>query len=133
MVIVDEAHLLDREMLEEIRFLLNFRMDSYNPMSLILVGQPELRRILQLQVYEAIVQRVNLRYHLPPMERKEVKDYVAHHLKTAGISSAIFTDDALDVVYEYAGGITRKVNNVCLACLMAATVEQKPARPNKVR
>jgi len=124
-VIVDEAHLLDREMLEEIRFLLNFRMDSYNPMSLILVGQPELRRILQLQVYEAIAQRVNLRYHLPPMEREEVKDYVDHHLKTAGVSSPIFTDDALDVVYEYAGGIARKVNNVCLACLMAAAVEQK--------
>ncbi|WP_075859805.1 ExeA family protein [Carboxydothermus pertinax] len=124
-VIVDEAHLLDREMLEEIRFLLNFRMDSYNPMSLILVGQPELRRILQLQVYEAIAQRINLRYHLPPMEREEAKGYVAHHLRTAGASSTIFTDDALDMVYEYAGGIARKINNLCIACLMAAAAEQK--------
>lgn len=124
-VIVDEAHLLDREMLEEIRFLLNFRMDSYNPMSLILVGQPELKRILQLQIYEAIAQRVNVRYHLLPMERVETKDYILHHLKTAGISSAIFTDDALDIIYDFAAGVARKVNNLCLACLLSAASQNK--------
>jgi type II secretory pathway predicted ATPase ExeA len=124
-VIVDEAHLLDREMLEEIRFLLNFRMDSYNPMGLILVGQPELRRILQLQIYEAIAQRVNVRYHLVSLDQAETKDYVVHHLKTAGISAAIFTDDALDVVYDFSGGIARKINNLCLACLLAAASENK--------
>lgn len=124
-VIVDEAHLLNKEMLEEIRFLLNFRMDSYNPMSLILVGQPELRRMLQLQIYDAITQRVNLRYHLPSMDRKETGDYVIHHLKAAGVTTAIFTDDALDIIYEYTGGIARKVNNVCLSCLMASAIQQK--------
>jgi type II secretory pathway predicted ATPase ExeA len=72
-VIIDEAYLLDRKMLEEIRFLLNFRMDLYNPMSLILIGHPKL--------YEAIAQRVNLRFQLPPMEQKEIKDYVVHHYK----------------------------------------------------
>lgn len=124
-VIVDEAHLLDREMLEEIRFLLNFRMDSYNPMSLILVGQPELKRILQLQIYEAIAQRVNLRYHLNAMEIAETKEYVMHHLKTAGASSSIFTDDALDLIHDYSVGIARKVNNLCLACLLAAASDEK--------
>jgi type II secretory pathway predicted ATPase ExeA len=124
-IIIDEAHLLDKEMLEEMRFLLNFRMDSYNPLSLILVGQPELKRVLQLQVYEAIAQRVNLRYHLPPMDRQESKEYVCHHLKVAGATSSIFTDDALDVIYEYSGGIARKINNVCLACLLSASASQK--------
>lgn len=80
------------------RFLLNFRMDSYNPLSFMLVGQPELKMVLQLQVYEAIAQRVNLRYHLPPMDRQESKEDVCHHLKVAGITSSIFTDDALDVI-----------------------------------
>jgi type II secretory pathway predicted ATPase ExeA len=64
------------------------------------VGQPELKRVLQLQVYEAIAQRVNFRYHLPPMDRQESKEYVYHHLKVAGITSSIFTDDALDVIYN---------------------------------
>jgi type II secretory pathway predicted ATPase ExeA len=123
--IIDEAHLLGKEMLEEIRFLLNFHMDSYNPMSLILVGQPELRRVFQLQVYEAISQRLNLRYHLPPMDREEMCGYVAHHLKMAGVVSSIFTDDALDVIFEFSGGISRKVNNICLACLLDAGIKQK--------
>jgi hypothetical protein len=100
-------------------------LDSYNPLSLILVGQPELKRVLQLQVYEAIAQRVNLRYHLPPLDRQESKEYVCHHLKVAGITSSIFTDDALDVIYEYSGGIARKINNVCLACLLSASASQK--------
>jgi type II secretory pathway predicted ATPase ExeA len=123
--IIDESHLLGKEMLEEIRFLLNFRMDSYNPMSLILVGQPELRRVLQLQIYEAISQRLNLRYHLPPMDREEMRGYVAHHLKMAGVVSALFTDDALEVIFEFSGGIARKVNNICLACLLDAAIRQK--------
>ncbi len=123
--IIDEAHLLGKEMLEEFRFLLNFHYDSYNPMSLILVGQPELRRVFQLQVYEAISQRLNLRYHLPPMDREEMCDYVAHHLKMAGAVSSIFTDDALEVIFEFSGGIARKVNNICLACLLDASIRQK--------
>ena len=70
-IIIDEGHLLKREMLEEIRFLTNFKMDSFSPMSLILLGQPELRRILSTQIYEAIVQRLNLRFHLPGMSLEE--------------------------------------------------------------
>ena len=66
-IISDEAHLLSREMLEEVRFLLNFKMDSYNPMSLILTGQSELREILKKQIYEAICQRIDIRYHLIPL------------------------------------------------------------------
>lgn len=72
-IIIDEGHLLKREMLEEIRFLTNFKMDSFSPMSLILLGQPELRRILSTQIYEAIVQRLNLRFHLPGMSLEETK------------------------------------------------------------
>ena len=60
MVIGDEAHLLDREMLEEVRFLLNFKMDSQSPMALILVGQSELWEKFQLQAYAAIRQRIDI-------------------------------------------------------------------------
>jgi type II secretory pathway predicted ATPase ExeA len=63
-VVVDEAHLLDREMLEEVRFLLNFRMDAMSPMALILVGQTELWEKLQLQSYAAIRQRIDLQSKL---------------------------------------------------------------------
>ena len=124
-VIIDEGHLLGKEMLEEIRFLTNFRMDSYTPMSLMLLGQPELRRILQMQIYEAITQRVNVRFHLPGMDLGETTGYIDHHLKIAGVQNQLFTEDAYEVVHEYCGGIARKVNNVCTACLLDAFAQRK--------
>jgi general secretion pathway protein A len=75
-VIVDEAHLLSREMLEEIRFLLNLRMDSYSALSLVLVGQTELRETLKLQVNKAIWQRVDIRFHLTTLTREETAAYI---------------------------------------------------------
>lgn len=124
-VVVDEAHLLSREMLEEIRFLLNSKMDSYNPLGLILVGQSELKETLRLQVYEAICQRINIRFHLSPMGQEETKSYITRHMEAAGAAQMLFTDSALDVVHEYSGGVARKINNLCIASLMHASGAKK--------
>lgn len=124
-IINDEAHLLSREMLEEIRFLLNFKMDSYNPLGLILVGQSEIKEILKLQIYEAISQRVNVRYHIPPFDRTQTVEYVGKHLEYAGAANEIYTDAAYEVIYEYSGRIARKINNVCTVCLMHAATSKK--------
>jgi type II secretory pathway predicted ATPase ExeA len=124
-IVIDEGHLLGREMFEEIRFLTNFHMDSYSPMSLLLLGQPELRRILRMQIYEAIVQRVNVRFHLPGMELSETAGYVGHHLKLAGVQNPIFTEDAVETIHEFTGGIARKINNICTACLLDAYAQRK--------
>ena len=120
-IIVDEAHLLSREMLEEIRFLLNVRMDSYSALSLILVGQTELRDTLKLQVNKAIWQRVDMRFHLPALNRDETAAYIAKHLAAVKASGEIFTQAAIGVIHEYCEGIPRKANKVAVACLMAAT------------
>ena len=119
-VIVDEAHLLSREMLEEIRFLLNLRMDSYSAMSLILVGQTELRETLKLQVNKAIWQRVDMRFHLQALTREETAAYIAKHLATVKTPGEIFTHAAVGVINDYCEGIPRQVNKVAIACLMAA-------------
>jgi len=119
-VIVDEAHLLSREMLEEIRFLLNLRMDSYSTLSLILVGQSELRETLKLQVNKAIVQRVDMRFHLPALSKEETTAYVAKHLAAVKTPGEIFTQAATGVIHEYCEGIPRMVNKVAIACLLAA-------------
>jgi general secretion pathway protein A len=119
-VIVDEAHLLSREMLEEIRFLLNLRMDSYSALSLILVGQTELREMLKLQINNAIWQRVDMRFHLPALSKEETAAYIAKHLAAAKTPGEIFTQTAIGVIYNYCQGIARKVNKVAIACLMAA-------------
>lgn len=124
-IIIDEGHLLSKEMLEEIRFLMNLRMDSFYPMSLILVGQPEMKRLLHLQTFEAIAQRVNLRFHLPGMELAETKNYVNNHLKVAGVHNPVFTDDALEAIHDFTQGIARKTNNVCTSCLLHAFAGKK--------
>lgn len=123
-IITDEAHLLTREMLEEVRFLLNFKMDAYNPMSLILVGQSELRDILKKQIYEAICQRIDIRYHLPPYDRQQTGEYIKRHLEYAGETRDIFTDKAVSEIYEYSHGVARKINKVCTASLMHAAQRQ---------
>lgn len=124
-IILDEGHLLKRDMLEEIRFLTNFRMDSFSPMSLLLLGQPELKRILNTQIYEAIVQRLGIRFHLDGMNRSETKGYIIHHLKIAGVTNEIFTDMAIDVIHEFTQGIPRKINNLCCASLLSGFGERK--------
>ena len=117
-VIVDEAHLLDREMLEEVRFLLNFKMDAQSPMALILVGQNELWDRLQLQSYAAIRQRIDLQCRLQHLDRSQVEAYVVRHLTYAGADHDIFSDSALDVVFHYSSGSARLINKLCTHCLL---------------
>jgi len=133
-IITDEAHLLSREMLEEIRFLLNFKMDSYNPLSLILVGQSELKELLKLQIYEAITQRINIRYQLPIFDVQETKEYIEKHLEYGGASGPIFTEAALEVICEYTGGVARKINNICTSSIMhAASIKKRLIDDHMVR
>lgn len=112
-VVVDEAHLLDREMLEEVRFLLNFKMDAQSPMALILVGQSELWDRIGLQAYAAIRQRIDLQCKLPHYDRAETGAYIERHMTYAGADRDIFTDGAIDEVFRFASGSARMINKVC--------------------
>ena len=117
-VIVDEAHLLDREMLEEVRFLLNFKMDAESPMALILVGQSELWDRLGLQAYAAIRQRIDLQCRFPHLDRSQVGEYMQRHLSYAGAAQDIFSDGAIDEIFRFTCGTARLVNKVCTHCLL---------------
>lgn len=117
-VVVDEAHLLDREMLEEVRFLLNFKMDAQSPMALILVGQNELWDRLQMQTYAAIRQRVDLQCKFGHYDRSQVEAYMARHLAYAGATRDIFTDGAVDEIYRFSSGTVRLVNKIATHCLI---------------
>lgn len=117
-VVVDEAHLLDREMLEEVRFLLNFKMDAQSPMALILVGQSELWDRLNLQAYAAIRQRIDLQCKLPYYDRAQTGDYIQRHMTFAGAEHDIFTDSAIDDIFRFSSGTARMINKVCTHCLL---------------
>jgi type II secretory pathway predicted ATPase ExeA len=82
---LDESQLLSHEALQLLPLLLNFEMDSCQYLSLLLVGQPLLRRTLSLQTHEALRQRIAVHYHLEGLSREELDSYLAHQLKAAGV------------------------------------------------
>lgn len=124
-VIIDESHLLDREMFEEIRFLLNQKMDSESPLALILVGQTEIWDKLRRQVYMAVLQRLDIRCHLQHLDEAETKSYILHHLRLAGSSADIFSDAAISEIFRYAAGSPRLINKACTHCLIFGHQQHK--------
>ncbi len=125
-LIVDEAHLLDQRMLEELRLLLNVRMDSQAGAALVLVGHTELRRTLRLSIHEALWQRTSVRYHLRPLDLTETGAYIRHQVEVAGYrGQALFSDGFVAKAFDYTKGIPRQINLVCTHALMAGCAEGK--------
>lgn len=119
-VIIDEAQLIpSKDTFDEIRLLTNFQLDDLNLVTLILIGQPELRKRLKHRSYQALRQRIGIQYHLGPMGREDTGNYVAFRLKDAGGDPDLFTGDAVDTVYRYSGGLPRMINNICANALLS--------------
>lgn len=119
-LIVDEAHLLSGDQLEELRLLTNADMDSHSPFAALLIGQPTLRRRMKLGTFAALDQRISLRCHMSGMSREETKSYISHHLKLAGRSDTLFSDDAASLIHQTSRGLPRAVNNLALQSMIAA-------------
>jgi type II secretory pathway predicted ATPase ExeA len=118
-IIIDEAQLIpSKETFEEIRLLTNFQLDTANLLSLILVGQPDLKKRLNHKVYLPLRQRIGLFYHLGPLEESEIKGYVEHRLRISGLEEPLFTDGALKKLYQYSGGIPRLINSLAASALL---------------
>ena len=117
---LDESQLLSHESLEILPLLLNFEMDSCQYLSLLMVGQPLLRRTLSLQIHEPLRQRIAVHYHLEGLSREELDGYLAHQLKAAGVKQSLFDDTARQALYQATKGIIRKVNSLALAALRLA-------------
>ena len=124
--ILEEAHLLEKETLEEFRFLLNSDFDSKSNLALILVGQKELwENKLRLQTYSAIRQRIDISIVLSRLEQSEVSKYIRSHLEYSGYMGELFTSDAEEEIYIVSGGIPRMINRICEKSLMYAYQQQK--------
>ena len=85
-------------------------------MTFLLIGQPELRDMIRK--YKQLDQRIAIRYHLNPLNDAEATNYILYRLEIAGCTEPIFTKDALESIYNYSGGIPRKMNNVCDLALL---------------
>ena len=124
-VVVDEAHLLAADQLEELRLLTNAEMDSHSAFACLLVGQPTLRRRIKLGTFAALDQRIALRFAMPPMTPGETAAYIAHHLSLAGRADTLFSDDATALIHQVSRGLPRAVNNLALQALIATYAAKK--------
>lgn len=119
-IIIDEAQLIpNKDTFEEIRLLTNFQLDDANLLSLILVGQPDLRCRLNHKAYLPLKQRIGLFYHLGPISEDEIIGYVEHRLRVGGCEEQLFTGEALKALHAYSGGVPRLINSLATAALLS--------------
>jgi type II secretory pathway predicted ATPase ExeA len=121
-LVVDEAQHLRPDVLEDLRLLTNYEMDSQNRFCLILVGQAELRRRLAMAVHEALNQRIVVRYHVTGLSREELPGYLTHHLRLAGTELPVFEPAAVEALFQASDGLLRKVNGLAHHALLAAAI-----------
>jgi general secretion pathway protein A len=125
-LIIDEAQDLDEHMLEQIRLLSNLETDDRKLLQIVLMGQPELRDRLNKHELRQLRQRITVRYHLQPLSRFEVNQYIQHRLEISGAKGApYFTKPALWRIFNYSKGIPRLVNAICDKALLAGYVQQR--------
>jgi general secretion pathway protein A len=124
-LVVDEAQNLAPEVLEQVRLLTNLETNTQKLLQIILIGQPELRELLDRNELRQLAQRITGRYHLHPLTHQETIAYVRHRLRVAGATSDIFTPYALSEVHRLAGGVPRVINVICDRALLGAYTQDR--------
>lgn len=134
-LIVDEAHHLSSEILEEIRLLSNLETTDEKLLQIVLVGQPEFDETLDAVNLRQLKQRIALRAHLGSLDAAETREYIEKRLQIAGADqkrAAIFSSDALMAIYHYSQGLPRLINSISENALIAAYARQLPTVPSEV-
>lgn len=122
-IIVDEAQAIkSKSVFEEIRLLLNFQSDDRFLLTLLLLGQPELKE--KVGDIPQLEQRFSVRYHLTTLNFPESVNYIQHRCQTAGRQERIFTDEAYKGIYQASQGVPRKINNICDISLLVGQSRQ---------
>lgn len=124
-IVIDEAQLLKSENLFEIQIILNFDIDSTDPVIFILVGQTYLKDIITRPIHGSLNQRFTLKYNITSLEKEEVKRYIEHHLKICGVTKEIFTASSIEAIYNNTGGNPRGIGNIATKALTLASIEKK--------
>jgi len=124
LVVVDEAQNMDASMHEELRLLSNLNAGKDQLLSIVLVGQPELREILKRPALQQIAQRVSAEYHLEALNCAETESYIRHRLLHAGGDSELFTAETHQIIAHHSRGIPRLINVICDTALVYGYAEQ---------
>ena len=127
LLVVDEAHLLSPELLEEVRLLTNLETSQQKLLQIVLAGQPEFDQILDSHELRQLKQRITLRCHLEALSLQQTKDYMGRRLSIAGADagSQIFSEAAVEAVFRHSRGIPRLINTICESALLAGYAKQE--------
>ena len=123
-IVLDEAQYLKTGILNDLKILLNFDMDSKNYISLILVGQPSLNNILRRNIFDALSQRITVSYNMCGFSKNELNEYIDSRIKLAHGNNGIFNEQAIEAIYNASNGSIRVVNNIITKSLIIGKSKQ---------
>lgn len=128
-LVIDEAQNLGPEQLEQIRLLSNLETEKEKLLQIILVGQPELNKKLQLYELRQLRQRIAVYFNISPLDKNDVKGYIYHRITRVmrnpeALNNVIFTENAIDTIYEFTKGSPRTINILCDRALLAGYVAE---------
>jgi type II secretory pathway predicted ATPase ExeA len=116
-VVIDEAHTIeDRNIFEEIRLLLNYQFEDKFLLTLLIIGQPELKD--KIEGNKQLNQRIAMRFYLEPLDLRDAEAYIRHRLQVAGGAAGLFSPEAVRLIHERGGGIPRRINQLCDTSLL---------------
>ncbi len=126
-LIIDEAQMLSVDVLEQLRLLTNLETNERKLLQIVLIGQPELRQLLERPELEQLAQRVIARFHLKALSSKETEHYIRHRLSVAGMTRQIpFDRAAIQRVHEISRGVPRRINLLCDRAMLGAYAHGRP-------
>jgi type II secretory pathway predicted ATPase ExeA len=117
-IIIDEIHMAQSAVLDDLRMLFNFRMDSANPFILILSGGPLIRNKLALNICYPLKQRICVKYSMRGLSPEETGAYLKSRMALAGITGDVFSEESVLNIHSSSGGYPRNINNIAIASLM---------------
>jgi type II secretory pathway predicted ATPase ExeA len=117
-IILDEMHMASSGILDDIRMLFNFRMDSINPYVLVLAAQPPIRTKLAINMSLPLRQRIANKYTMKGLTLPETAEYINSRMALAGVIRDVFTEQAISSMHTSSNGFPRNINNIATACFM---------------
>ena len=117
-IIIDEANYINNAILNDLKILFNFEMDSRDRAAILLAGLPKLNSTLRLAIHEPLYQRLVMNYNLEGLSKEEGRSYIHEKLKGAGCNQTVFHESAVEAILNAADGTPRIINKLCNACLL---------------
>jgi type II secretory pathway predicted ATPase ExeA/cell division septation protein DedD len=132
-LIIDDAHELDTTILTKLKYLSTFNHNEFFPIIMIFVGHPSFLQDLKTPALNSLNQRIKRRYHLARFSLEDTKNYIYFRLMKSGATGIpAFSDETIQKIFEYSGGVPRLINNICDTCLLIGASRQLISIPPSV-